>query len=107
MGFLLRASLLLCVCVYVTLLCPVVTLACFSLTCLRTECHPCAHRVVLFRCHRAVTSELRRSPIHELPPLSDRLKELCHLVVWDFDKTVLRIHSFGERIRAGACGVVR
>jgi hypothetical protein len=50
---------------------------------------------------RAVKYERRRSEIFSLPPLSDKLLSTCQLVVWDFDKTVLRIHSFGDRIRAG------
>lgn len=36
------------------------------------------------------------------PKLSEPFRARCRLVVWDFDKTVLRIHSHGKRIRAEA-----
>ena len=42
-----------------------------------------------------------------MPTLTPKFMAKCKLVVWDFDKTVLRIHSFGERIRAGVLGCVR
>ena len=41
-----------------------------------------------------------------MPTLTPKFMAKCKLVVWDFDKTVLRIHSFGERIRAGVFGCV-
>ena len=42
--------------------------------------------------------EIPISGVVLVPPLVVRL---CKLVVWDFDKTVLRIHSYGEKIKPG------